>query len=301
MRLMSYHRIAATNRPSYGFELDGTVVDLPASLIAFGLSDAPPPTLLDFIQQDEPGIAAAEEVLSRVGGGTPASLPEGTTSPLSGVRFLPPLPNPSKMIAVGRNYGDHIQELGINPPEFPKLFAKYPCNAIGHHEQIIRPGRTQSLDYEAELAFVIGRPARNVAYAEAMDYVFGYTVANDLSARDIQFKDEQVTLAKNFRTFAPMGPYLVSADDVEDPADLGIRLWVNGQLRQDSNTSNLVFDIPYLISFISSVMDLEIGDVVLTGTPGGVGYGMTPPGFLRPGDQVRIELEQVGVLENPVA
>jgi acylpyruvate hydrolase len=299
MQLMSFTLPAADGGYRYGAVLDDTVVDLAAAMPALGLTDAPPRTLLDLIRAGEAGMDLARRALRDLAT-APPQLRETIAHPLNEVRFLPPLPDSSKVIAVGRNYADHIGELGISPPRLPKLFAKFPCNAVGHRADIVRPPGDHSLDYEAEVAFVVGRTARHVPIEEAYDYIFGYTIANDVCVRDIQFTDEQVTLAKNFRTFAPSGPFLATADSVTDPAALAVRLWLNDRLMQDGNTRDLIFSMPYLLSFISSVMDLEPGDMVLTGTPAGVGYGQDPPAFLQPGDWVRIEVDQLGRLENTV-
>jgi acylpyruvate hydrolase len=303
MRLMSYRLRTTDVAPRYGVALDDVVIDLPAALPADGLPGKLPTSLLELIKdgsQSAPRMQHIMQAMRRLQDAGPDKGPPGSSHALAEVMFLPPLLNPAKIIAVGRNYSDHVRELGVKQPALPKLFAKYPSNAVGHLADIVRPARTNCLDYEAEVAFVVGRRARNVPPELAMDHIFGYTIVNDLSARDIQFTDEQVTLAKNFRTFAPMGPFLITADAVKDPADLDIRLWLNGRLMQNSNTSNLVFDMRYLLSFISSVMDLEPGDMVLTGTPAGVGYGQDPPRFLQPGDRMRIEVDQLGVLENAV-
>ena len=300
MRFLSYTLPGADGTPRYGAVLDNMVVDLAAAMPALGIADAPPRSLLELIRAGEAGMTLARQSLKRLVTAGP-DRPAGVMHPLSEVRFLPPLPDPAKMIAVGRNYADHVRELAVSPPRLPKLFAKFPANGVGHGADVVRPPGGTTLDYEAEVAFVVGKRARNVPVTEAPGYIFGYTIANDIGLRDIQFSDEQVTLAKNFRTFAPTGPFLTTADAVADPGALRIRLWLNGTLMQDGTTSNLIFDMPYLLSFISSVMDLEPGDMVLTGTPAGVGYGRNPPVYLKPGDLVRIEVDELGTLENTIA
>jgi 2-keto-4-pentenoate hydratase/2-oxohepta-3-ene-1,7-dioic acid hydratase in catechol pathway len=209
--------------------------------------------------------------------------------PLDQVRLLAPT-RPSKIIAVGLNYRSHAAEVGAQVPEEPLLFFKPPSAVIGPEEPIVRPPVSQRVDYEGELAVVIGRRAKNVSVSEAMDYVLGYTCANDVTARDLQARDDQWTRAKGFDTFCPLGPWI---ETELDPADLRIETRVNGQVRQSGRTSDLVFGVPQLISYISQVMTLEPRDVILTGTPVGIGP-------LQPGDVVEVEISGIGVLRNPV-
>jgi len=225
---------------------------------------------------------------------------DASEHPLASVRLLAPLPRPGKVLAVGRNYHDHVGEADLKLPGHPKIFTKFASNIIGPDDEIVRPTMTQNLDYEVELAVVIGRHARNVTTADAMSYVFGYTVMNDVSARDVQFTDEQLTLGKNFATFSPMGPVITTTDELPDPA--AIRVWttVNGETRQESSTKHLIFPIPYMVAFLSYVMDLEPGDIIMTGTPAGVGCFMDPPTWLVPGDVVEVGAEGVGALRNTV-
>jgi len=212
-----------------------------------------------------------------------------------------PIVRPTKVLAIGLNYLDHIRETGAKRPERPVLFAKFP-NTLNHPGSpiVMDPSLTEQGDYEAELAVIIGRRARRVSLADALDHVFGYAVANDVSARDWQFADPQFDRSKSFDTFLPVGPWITTADEVPDPQALGIRTWVNGELRQDSSTAEMVFGVAELIEFLSRGMTLEPGDVIVTGTPHGVGFAMDPPRFLAPGDVVRCELDVLGTLENPV-
>jgi 2-keto-4-pentenoate hydratase/2-oxohepta-3-ene-1,7-dioic acid hydratase in catechol pathway len=221
--------------------------------------------------------------------------------PLSDLRILAPIA-PSKIIAIGRNYRDHADEAAMDLPAMPRLFPKLPGTVIGTGESIRKPARTEQLDWEVELAVVIGRRASRVSVASALEHVAGYTIINDVSARDIQLSvPEQLTLAKNFRTFTPMGSWIVTRDELPDPRDIGVRCWVNDELMQDASSRDLIFDIPFLVSFLSGVLDLEIGDVISTGTPSGVGVFRTPPVFLRAGDHIRMELgDGVCLLENDV-
>ena len=220
---------------------------------------------------------------------------------LGDVRLLAPIPRPPKITCVGLNYRDHAKEGCHAIPEHPVLFSKYPISVIGPGDTIRLPKASTRVDYEGEFTIVIGKCARNVAKEDALDVVAGYTVMNDVSARDWQKRTSQWMVGKAFDTFAPMGPALVTKDEVPDPHALPIRTWVNDELRQDSNTSELIFGVNELIAEISQVWTLEPGDVILTGTPSGVGAYWDPPKLLRSGDQVKIEVEGVGVLENPVA
>jgi 2-keto-4-pentenoate hydratase/2-oxohepta-3-ene-1,7-dioic acid hydratase in catechol pathway len=212
-----------------------------------------------------------------------------------GMPFLP-----GNVFCVGRNYKAHIQEGGNPLPERPVLFAKWTSAIIGPGDPIVLPPDTSEVDYEAELAVVIGRRCRGVAAAEALDYVAGYTCMNDVSARDFQRSDGQWARGKSQDTFGPMGPYLVTRDQVPDPQALTIRCSVNGQVRQNSSTQLMIFSVRELIAFISRGITLHAGDVISTGTPDGVGFAQKPPAFLRPGDEVVIEIDGIGRLSNPV-
>jgi 2-keto-4-pentenoate hydratase/2-oxohepta-3-ene-1,7-dioic acid hydratase in catechol pathway len=215
------------------------------------------------------------------------------------VELLAPVPRPGKIIAVGLNYRGHAAEQDRPPPDHPVIFAKYASAVIGHRAEI-RWDRalTQAVDYEAELAVIIGRTCRSVEPAQALEYVIGYTCLNDVSARDLQYSDRQFTRAKSLDTFCPMGPALVTGDEVGNPADLRVRCLVNGEVRQDASTSELVFGVAELISFCSRAFTLEPGDVIATGTPAGVGWFRKPPLMLRDGDEVVVEIERIGRLVN---
>ncbi|AGT31774.1 2-hydroxyhepta-2,4-diene-1,7-dioate isomerase [Geobacillus genomosp. 3] len=216
------------------------------------------------------------------------------------VKLEAPVPNPGKMICVGHNYREHILEMGREIPPYPVVFAKFANTVIGPEDDIPFHPISEQLDYEAEFAFVIGKRARNVSQAEALSYVAGYTIVNDVTYRDLQRRTLQWLQGKTVDGSAPMGPWLVTTDELADPSGLGIALFVNGEERQRSNTANLVFTVPYLVEFLSGLMTLEPGDVILTGTPGGVGVARNPQVFLKDGDVVRIEVEKIGVLENRV-
>lgn len=215
--------------------------------------------------------------------------------------FGSPIVRPGKIIGVGRNYSDHVRESGAAAPERPRLFAKFPSSINGPFDPIvIDPDLTEQADYEGELAVVIGRVARRVASANALDYVFGYLVANDVSARDWQKRDGQVTRSKSMDTFCPLGPWITTAGSIADANGLWIRTWVNGDLRQDSTTNKMLFSIQELIEYCSRTMTLEPGDVILTGTPGGVGMALAPPSFLKSGDIVKCEVEGLGFIQNDI-
>lgn len=222
--------------------------------------------------------------------------------PAESVRLHAPIPNPSKIVCIGLNYRDHAIEGGKAIPTEPVVFAKFPNTLIGVGSPIVLPRISQKVDYEAELVVVIGARARHVDVDRAMSCVAGYTIGHDVSARDWQFRGEerQWTIGKTFDTFAPMGPHLVTADEVPDPGNLQVQLRLNGQVMQNSNTREFIFPIPDLIAHLSKIMTLEPGDLIFTGTPPGVGAARKPPVWLKDGDEVEIEIEGLGVLKNPV-
>ncbi|HUR17092.1 MAG TPA: fumarylacetoacetate hydrolase family protein [Candidatus Limnocylindrales bacterium] len=206
---------------------------------------------------------------------------------------------PGKIVCVGVNYRAHASEQNRESPDHPVLFAKFPTAFIRDGEEIVwDPALTQAVDFEAELAVVIGRTARRVSEAEALDYVAGYTCLNDVSARDLQYSDKQFVRGKSLDTFAPIGPWVVTPDEVGDPGSLRIRCLVNGEVMQDSNTNDLIFGVPQLISFCSQAFTLEPGDVIATGTPSGVGWFRDPKSMLKDGDDVVVEIERIGRLTN---
>jgi len=220
--------------------------------------------------------------------------------PLKAVQLTAPVPRPPKILCVGLNYRDHAKESKMEVPSVPTIFAKYSNAVIGPGDPIVLSGATQKPDYEAEFAVVIGKRAKNVRRSAWKDYVFGYTIVNDVSARDVQLATSQWTLGKSFDTFAPIGPHVVTVDEVPDPHSLDIRLSIGGETLQSSNTRELIFGVPELIEYISRMLTLEPGDIISTGTPAGVGLGRTPPRWLRPGEEVVIEIEKIGTLRNPV-
>ncbi|MFD0944577.1 fumarylacetoacetate hydrolase family protein [Savagea faecisuis] len=216
------------------------------------------------------------------------------------VKFLSPVNNPEKIICVGHNYREHILEMGREIPEFPVVFAKFANTIIGPEDDIPFYPISEQLDYEAEFVFIVGKEAKNVKEEDALDYVAGYSIANDVTYRDIQRRTLEWLQGKSVDGSAPIGPWMVTSDELTDPSGLGVTLKVNGEVRQQTNTENLVFTVQKLVAFLSNLMTLKPGDVVLTGTPGGVGVAMDPPQFLKDGDVVTIEIDKVGVLENRV-
>jgi len=266
----------------------------------------------------EPGVLRGEEVISLAAAGFPdlvsvvrggaealaqvrswiSQRPDGV--PLTSARLMAPISRPPNLICIGLNYRDHAAETNLPIPTVPTVFAKFSTAIIGPGDDIVLPKASSRPDYEAEFAFVIGAGGRRIPASEWRDHVFGYTILNDVSARDYQMATSQWTMGKAFDTFAPMGPYLVTADEIADPHELDISLTLNGEVMQNSNTRNLIFRVPELVAFLSSVFTLEPGDVVSTGTPGGVGFARKPPVYLRPGDEVAIHVQGLGELRNPV-
>ena len=224
----------------------------------------------------------------------------GWLVPSSDAYWFAPVPRPGKLICIGLNYRDHAAESKMAIPEKPVVFSKFSSSVIAPGEPVVLPRSSRQVDYEAELAVVIGRRAKNVSADRAYDYVLGYTALNDVSARDFQFSDGQWQRGKSCDTFAPMGQTIVTKDEIPDPHKLSIKLVLNGQTMQDSNTDQLIFGVPRLIEFLSETITLEPGDVIATGTPAGVGFARNPPVFLKPGDQMEVLIEGMGGLGNPV-
>ncbi|MDY6965742.1 MAG: fumarylacetoacetate hydrolase family protein [Halobacteriota archaeon] len=214
------------------------------------------------------------------------------------IEFLPPIPRPPKIICLGLNYKDHAEELGLPPPKEPMLFSKSPTAIIGPNEEIKVP--TKLTDYETELAIIMGKRCRHISKEEANEYVLGFTILNDVTARDIQEKDKQFFRSKSFDTFAPIGPWITTKDQIGDPDNLKIECRLNGELKQSSNTSKMNFGVYKTVSYISKSVTLEPGDIIGTGTPGGVGFRHKPPKFLKSGDELELTIENIGTLRNVV-
>jgi 2-keto-4-pentenoate hydratase/2-oxohepta-3-ene-1,7-dioic acid hydratase in catechol pathway len=246
--------------------------------------------------------AGCPDALSVITAGLPAVDPAKACPayPLSDVRLHAPLSNPPRIFLIGLNYRDHAIESGLEIPKTPVAFMKLPSAIIGPGEPIVLPVNSTQPDYEAELAFVIGNGGYRIAAGAALKHVYGYTILNDVSARDVQYASSQWTLAKSFPTFCPLGPAIVTADEIADPHALSISLNIDIEVLQSSNTRELIFKVPQLIEYISSITPLLPGDIVSTGTPSGVGLGRTPKRWLKPGETVTITVEGLGSLTNPV-
>ena len=244
-----------------------------------------------------PELIAQGADLLRIG----RSLGQSPAIDLNAVRLLPPVPVPPKILAVGLNYNDHLEESGLKKPDYPEIFARFATSLIAHQEPIRRPRESTALDYEAELAVVIGKPGRRIPQEQALDHVAGYSLFNDASVRDFQLRTPQWTMGKNFDGTGSFGPWLVTPDAVP-PGASGLRIQgrLNGRVMQDSRTDLLIFSVATLIETISVAMSLERGDVIITGTPGGVGAARKPPVFMKAGDIFEVEIEGLGVLTNPV-
>jgi acylpyruvate hydrolase len=248
-----------------------------------------PGTLPELIEQGADLLRTARDLLSM-----PAI-------DLNAVRILPPVPKPPKILCVGLNYDDHLAESGLKKPVYPEIFARFATSLIAHREPIRRPHESSTLDYEAELAVVIGRGGRRIDRDDALDHVAGYSLFNDATLRDFQLRTPQWTMGKNFDGTGAFGPWLVTPNAVA-PGARGLRIQgrLNGRVMQDARTDQLIFSVPALIEMISVAMSLEPGDVIITGTPGGVGAARKPPVFMQPGDVFEVEIEGMGVLSNPV-
>ena len=270
--------IAALSEPS----ISQSHADVPSNLAAVCLGGSAVCAVLDRFVQHVLASDSAKRWL----------LDESTLT------YGPCVANPSKIICIGLNYRRHAEESGMAIPTLPILFSKFSNTIAAPGEEIVLPANAVEYDYEAELGVVIGKRAKNISEKEALNYVLGYCNTNDLSARDLQMRTSQWLLGKSLDKFSPIGPYLVTADEVHDPQTLDVRCWVNGALRQNSNTADMIFSVAYLVSYISQYMTLEPGDVISTGTPEGVVLGMKEKTWLKPGDEVSIEITGLGRLTN---
>jgi 2-keto-4-pentenoate hydratase/2-oxohepta-3-ene-1,7-dioic acid hydratase in catechol pathway len=291
--------------PRFGVILEHAGSDTGYRLDCERLFDPPeiPSNPLSWFDMDGPWFQRAREIYDNVARDTAAlddAKTKGWLVPRQNAYWFAPVPRPGKLICIGLNYRDHAEESKMPIPERPIIFSKFSSAVIAPGEPVVLPAASQKVDYEAELAVVIGRRAKNVKADRAYDYVLGYTVFNDVSARDFQFADGQWQRGKSCDTFAPMGQSIVTTDVITDPHKLAIRLTLNGQTMQDSNTDQLIFGVPQLIEFISESITLEPGDVIATGTPAGVGFARNPPVFLKPGDEMEVTIEGLGGLNNPV-
>ena len=274
MKLISFSTDAGETHPGILFDETNTILDLSHS----GFKDT-----LGVISREFIATVDAEKI------------------PLEEVRLRAPIANPPRIFAIGLNYRDHAKESGMEIPTTPVVFFKLPTAIIGPGEPIVLPKNSTQPDYEAEFAFVIGKGGYRIAASDWRDHVYGYTIVNDVSARDVQFASTQWSMSKCFPTFCPLGPAIVTADEIADPHALDISLSIDGEVLQHSNTRELVFKIPELIEYLSSITPLLPGDIVSTGTPPGVGLGRNPKRWLKPGETVTITIEGLGSLTNPVA
>lgn len=300
---MKLYTLDSPAGPRLGLGFQDQVIDLAAAVaeLAPGLADAMPSDMLGLLRDWERGrggVASLQAALGRLGR---AAVTRPWSMALDRAALLAPVPRPGKILCSGINYRGHLEE---NPaarlPTEPFFFAKMPSTVIGPGAPILKPPQTQQLDYEVEFAVVIGRRMKHTPEAHVMECIAGYTILHDVSARDVQFKDSQITLGKNFDSFCPLGPCLVTTDEIPQPDRVGLRSLVNGAIKQNGTTADWLFSLPQLLGHLSSVMTLEAGDVVSTGTPAGVGLFQKPPCYLAAGDVVRLEIDGIGVLENPV-
>ena len=249
-----------------------------------------PQDMIGFLSEGKPALAKLQALIDS----------KNSRIPRSEIKLKAPVPRPGKYLGIGLNYSDHIQETGRDKPEFPIFFNKQTTCVIGPGAAIHRPRVSKKLDYECELAVVIGKRCRHISKDRAHEVIAGYTIANDVSVRDWQFRSPTWTLGKSFDTHGPLGPWIVTADEIGDPQNLNLKTWIDGDLRQSSNTSHMIFSCYEMIEYLSTVMTLEPGDVIATGTPAGVGVKMEPRGYMKPGQTVKIEIENIGILSNPV-
>jgi acylpyruvate hydrolase len=307
MKLVTY---SLNGRVSHGALVGEDVVDLPCAFRA-ALSHAGareesaarvPADLHELLKGGAAALATARDTLRLVEEklATQRIDPRDVCRSFAKLELLPPIRRPGKIICVGLNYRSHLAEIGESEPEYPILFTKPATSLIGHQHPIVLPRVSRQVDYEGELAVVIGRRGKYIPEREALSYVAGYTCANDVSAHDIEFRTSQWTSGKMLDTFCPLGPVLATADEIFDPGSLRLKTILSGQTVQDARTSDMVFSVPFLISYISSLATLEPCDVILTGTPAGVGCNRHPHVFLKPGDQITVEIEGIGRLVSPV-
>jgi acylpyruvate hydrolase len=307
MRLVTF---ATSNAARVGALIDEQVVDLQGAYAIWQRTNGHaangmpfPVNLLAYLQADAATKAIFERVYTfAVGSDQRAQLvQEGLVYAQGDVTFLPPIQRPGKIVCLGHNYRKHIAEMGRQMPQYPVLFAKFANTLIGHRQPIVLPKVSDKVDYEAELALVVGKGGKDIPQTSAaLDYLAGYTIFNDVSVRDYQKRTIQWLQGKTFDGSGPIGPALVTTDEVKDPQALDLVLRLNGEVMQHANTSDFIFDIPTILSYISQIMTLEPGDIIATGTPSGVGDARDPQVYLKPGDVVQVAIAGLGVLENAV-
>jgi acylpyruvate hydrolase len=288
--------------PSIGVELESGILDIPDAASHFGRKyhvrgHTFPTTMMDLLQW-ESGIDVVRQIVQRY-----KKTPEGErlmTRPLKSVTLEAPISRPGKIVALGKNYMDHVEETGSEKPEFPVVFAKFPSSVIGPDDVITIPEVSTQIDWEVELGVVMGKSCKKVTKKKALDFVAGYTIINDVTARDLQLGDGQWVRGKSLDGFCPMGPCIVTTDELGDASKLKMHTKVNGVIKQESTTSNLMFDVRKIVSFLSNSFTLEPGDIIATGTPSGVGFVRMPPEYLKAGDKVELYIEKIGYLNNKV-
>jgi acylpyruvate hydrolase len=314
MRLLTF---SARGQTRLGAEAGAWVIDLNrAGHEYFGAQGGPraagqadtwlPPSMKEFLAGGNDAMAAAGEAARHIHAllNDPAEAAriqrEGIAWRSDDVRRLPPVPDPPKILCVGRNYAEHAREGGAEPPELPIIFGRFPHSLLGPGEAFVLPTVSPQVDFEGELVAVIGRRGRGIPEAHALDYVAGYTIFNDISIRDFQRRTSQWMLGKNFDRSGPLGPALVTRDEIPDPQNLTLTVDVSGERMQEAHTGIMIFGVAHLIAYVSQALTLEPGDLIATGTPSGVGFARKPPRWLRAGDIVRVSISQLGVLETPI-
>jgi 2-keto-4-pentenoate hydratase/2-oxohepta-3-ene-1,7-dioic acid hydratase in catechol pathway len=291
---MKLARFNHNNSLSYGAIEGQNMVSLPN--LAFQLQERLPPALEEFVAQDQTALATAETLMARA---KAEGLAKFSFS-LGETQLLAPVASPPKIVLLGWNYFDHTAERKVDTPDEPVFFMKPQTAIVGPGDKILKRPFVTQLDYEGELAVVIGKKCKDVSAEQAADCIFGYTILNDVSARNFQFKDKQWTRGKGFDTFAPTGPCITTRTQMPETSNVGIKTWVNGELRQNGSTRDMIFSVAQIIYHLSRVMTLEPCDIISTGTPSGVAMAMKEPKWLKDGDVVRIEIEGIGTLENTV-
>lgn len=297
MKFMNFS-YPGSNDLRLGSDYQGDCIDVTKGVLD-GLIQLPEISSIEQMLQTEEGVNRFEETLSlfiQQSARSSTSLKKNW----SDLTLRAPVYKPTKIIGIGLNYHDHAEELGLSKPKEPLLFAMFSNAIIGPNDNILIPEMSSQIDFEAELGIIIGRAGRHIPEKEALNYIAGYTIVNDVSARDLQFSDSQWIRGKTFDTFTPVGPCLTTTNELGDGSGLAISLRLNGETMQESNTDNLIFKVPELVSYCSRVMRLEPGDVIATGTPGGIGFSRKPQVFMKPGDMVEIDLEGIGTLQNHV-
>jgi 2-keto-4-pentenoate hydratase/2-oxohepta-3-ene-1,7-dioic acid hydratase in catechol pathway len=271
------------NKTRIGAVIENQIVD--------GLADTSLPIdMITFLEQGDSALQKMQALISS----------ENHRIPLADVQLLAPIPRPRKYLGIGLNYADHLDETGLEKPEYPMFFTKQSSCVIGHNAAIEIPVVSEKVDYEGELAFVIGKRCKNVSIENAHEVIAGFTIANDVTVRDWQFRTPTWTIGKSFDTHGPIGPWIVTADEILNPHALSLKTWVDDELRQNSNTGYMMFNCYEMIAYLSQAMTLEVGDIITTGTPSGVGVKMKPRGYLKAGQVVKIEIESIGTLVNSV-